>query len=228
MLFEKPKYRTMGDRSLLVELGDGIHMGVHERVRRLFLAVKQNTDTSLLDAVPGYCSLLLVFDPLVNTSNALQETMDDLFHNLDEFELPEPATVQIPVVYGDEYGPDLDWVAAYHKTTADDVISQHTSTEYRVYMIGFIPGFPYMGELPRSLETPRKKTPRTAVPQGSVGLAQRQTGIYPARSPGGWQIIGRTPLNLFDPLKNPPSLLEMGDQVQFFKISKEEMTRWQP
>ncbi|MCP4577702.1 MAG: 5-oxoprolinase subunit PxpB [Deltaproteobacteria bacterium] len=226
MLYEKPVYQPMGDRSLLVALGNEIHMAVHERVRRLFLAVKQACLNTLLDAVPGYCSLLLVFDPLNTTSDQIRKTIDDLFHHVDEFELPEPANIEIPVVYGGEYGPDLEWVAEYHKTTPEDVIFRHTQNGYRVYMIGFIPGFPYMGELPETLETPRKKTPRTAVPRGSVGLAQKQTGIYPARSPGGWQIIGRTPLNLFDPLKNPPSLLEMGDRVQFFRITEEEMNHW--
>lgn len=227
MLYEKPVYRPMGDRSLLVELGNEIHMAVHERVRRLFLAVKHTCPSTFLDAVPGYCSLLLVFDPLTTTSGQIRKTIDDLFHHVDEFELPEPANIEIPVVYGGEYGPDLLWVAEYHKTTPEDIILRHTQNGYRVYMIGFIPGFPYMGELPETLETPRKKTPRTAVPKGSVGLAQKQTGIYPARSPGGWQIIGRTPLNLFDPLKNPPSLLVMGDRVQFFRITEEEMSHWQ-
>ncbi len=227
MLYEKPVYQPMGDRSLLVELGNEIHLAVHERVRRLFLAVKQASLDTLLDAVPGYCSLLLVFDPRITTSNQIRKTIDDLFHNVDEFELPEPANIEIPVMYGGEYGPDLEWVAEYHKTTPEDIILRHTQNGYHVYMIGFIPGFPYMGELPETLETPRKKTPRTAVPKGSVGLAQKQTGIYPARSPGGWQIIGRTPLNLFDPLKYPPSLLEMGDRVRFFRITEEEMSHWQ-
>lgn len=227
MLYEKPVYQPMGDRSLLVELGDEIHMTVHERVRRLFLAIKQASPDTLLYAVPGYCSLLLVFDPLSTTSDRIRKTINDLFHHLDEFELPEPANIEIPVAYGGNYGPDLLWVAEYHKTTPEDIISQHTQNSYNVYMIGFIPGFPYMGELPETLETPRKKTPRTAVPGGSVGLAQKQTGIYPSQSPGGWQIIGRTPLDLFDPSKNPPSLLKMGDRVRFFRITEEEMSHWQ-
>ena len=227
MLYKQPEYRVMGDRSLLVELGNEIHVSVHERVRRLFLAVKQASLKTLLDAVPGYCSLLLIFDPFTTTPDQIRKTIDDLFLDLDEFELPEPTNIEIPVVYGGEYGPDLAWVASYHKTTPQNVIRRHTQTGYRVYMIGFTPGFPYMGELPENLETPRKKTPRTSVPRGSVGLAQKQTGIYPARSPGGWQIIGRTPLKLFDPLKNPPSLLEMGDRVRFFRISEEEMNHWQ-
>lgn len=227
MLYKQPEYRVIGDRSLLVEFGNEIHVRAHERVRRLFLAVKQASLKTILDAVPGYCSLLLIFDPLTTTPNQIRKTIDELFLDLDEFELPEPANIEIPVVYGDEYGPDLRWVASYHKTTPENIIERHTQTSYRVYMIGFIPGFPYMGELPENLETPRKKTPRTAVPRGSVGLARKQTGIYPAQSPGGWQIIGWSPLKLFDPLKNPPSLLEMGDRVRFFRISEEEMSHWQ-
>ena len=227
MLYKHPEYRVMGDRSLLVELGNEIHVSIHERVRRLFLAVKQASLNTILDAIPGNCSLLLVFDPLTTTPDQIRKIVNNLLLELDEFELPEPANIEIPVVYGGEYGPDLAWVASYHKATPENIIRRHTQTGYRVYMIGFIPGFPYMGELPENLETPRKKTPRTAVPRGSVGLAQKQTGIYPAQSPGGWQIIGRTPLKLFDPLKNPPSLLEMGDRVRFFRISEEEMNHWQ-
>ena len=227
MLYNQPEYRVMGDRSLLVELGNEIHVSIHERVRRLFLAVKQASLKTILDTIPGYCSLLLVFDPLTTTPDQIRKTIDDLFFELDAFELPEPANIEIPVVYGGEYGPDLDKVASYHKATPENIIGRHTQTGYRVYMIGFTPGFPYMGELPENLETPRKKTPRTAVPRGSVGLAQKQTGIYPAQSPGGWQIIGRTPLKLFDPIKNPPSLLEMGDRVRFFRISEEEMNHWE-
>ena len=212
---------------MLVVLGDEIHMAVHEKVRRLFLAVKQASPDALLNTVPGYCSLLLVFDPLTTTCDQIRKTINHLLNNLDEFELPEPANIEIPVVYGGQYGPDLKWVAEYHKTTPEDIILRHTQNSYHVYMIGFIPGFSYMGELPETLETPRKRTPRTAVPRGSVGLALKQTGIYPSQSPGGWQIIGRTPLNQFDPLKKRPSLLEMGDHVRFFRITEEEMSHWQ-
>ena len=127
---------------------------------------------------------------------------------------------------GGDHGPDLPWVSRYHQISPEAVVRLHTKTTYHVYMIGFIPGFPYMGELPKNLETPRKKTPRTAVPRGSVGLAQQQTGIYPAQSPGGWQIIGRTPLQLFNPLKNPPTLLQMGDQVRFYPITEAESQKW--
>jgi inhibitor of KinA len=142
-------------------------------------------------------------------------------------DIPEPKTVEIPVAYGGEFGPDLEWVARYHKTTTEKVVQLHTATTYQVYMIGFTPGFPYMGELPERLATPRRETPRTTIPEGSVAIAQRQTGIYPVESPGGWHILGRTPMKLFNPLQIPPALLEMGDLVRFFPIKEVEFTRWQ-
>jgi inhibitor of KinA len=140
--------------------------------------------------------------------------MDGLFRGLDDLDIPAPRTFEIPVVYGEAYGPDLDWVSHYHGISPEEVIRLHTETLYHVFMIGFSPGFSYLGELPEALDTPRKETPRTVVPKGSVGLAQRQTGIYPSPSPGGWQIIGRTPVELFNPLNDPPALLQMGDRVR--------------
>jgi inhibitor of KinA len=137
--------------------------------------------------------------------------------------LPSPRIVEIPVAYGGEFGPDLQWVANYLKINREEVVHLHTQPIYQVYMIGFMPGFPYMGEVLDSLVTPRRETPRTHVMQGSVGIAQKQTGVYPVKSPGGWQIIGRTPIRLFDPQKNPPSFLEMGDRVKFYAITAGEM-----
>ena len=226
MLYQDPRYRIMGDASLLVEVGDTIDLEVNDRVRRLFMAVKGRLWDSLLDAVPAYCSLLLVFDPLEIDATQLQKTVDQLFHGLDALDIPAPKTFEIPVVYGEAYGPDLDWVSRYHGISPEEVIRLHTETVYHVFMIGFSPGFSYLGELPEALDTPRKETPRTVVPKGSVGLAQRQTGIYPSPSPGGWQIIGRTPVALFNPLNDPPALLQMGDRVRFIEIEEAEMAQW--
>jgi KipI family sensor histidine kinase inhibitor len=132
----------------------------------------------------------------------------------------------MPVVYGGIYGPDLEEVAKYHQISPEEVIQLHCSNPYLIYMIGFMPGYPYMGELPQALVTPRLKTPRLSVPKGSVAIAQRQTGIYSMESPGGWQILGRTPVGLFDPGKDPPALLQMGDFVQFYPISEKEFKEW--
>ena len=227
MPYSNPQYRIMGDRALLVELGDKIDVEVNNKVRELFVALKADPLEGIVETIPSYRSLLLIFDPLKTTLSVLQDRVHHLLEILDPSQLPKPRKVEIPVVYGSEYGPDLEWIAGYHGIAPDEVIRLHTAHTYHVYMIGFMPGFPYMGELPKALIMPRRETPRTVVPRGSVALAQGQTGIYSTQSPGGWQIIGRTPLTLFDPGKWPPALLEMGDRVKFFAIDEEGMANWE-
>ena len=228
MLYDQPKFRTMGDRSLLVELGDDISPAVNQSVQELFTGLDIQKPEGILELVPGYRSLLVICDPLIISLANLKIVILETIENLDRSLLPEPRTVKIPVVYGDDFGPDLEEVARYHQLTPEDVIHYHTRPTYRVYMIGFTPGYPYLGELPDAIATPRRKTPRTRVPRGSVGIAQKQSGIYSVDSPGGWQIIGWTPVHLFDPLRNPPSLLVMGDRVKFFTITAQEADQWQP
>ena len=218
----------MGDRAVLVELGDDISPQINQKVRELYIGTKGRRIKGIKDLVPSYRSLMVVYDPLVISLDFLESQMNEIWDALDDARLPDPRTVEIPVVYGDKYGPDLEWIADYHKMTPQDVIRLHTQPTYQVYMIGFMPGYPYMGEVPDELVTPRRKTPRTHVPGGSVGIAQKQTGIYPVASPGGWQIIGRTPVRLFDPQGKPPSFLEMGDRVKFFVITEQELLRWRP
>jgi KipI family sensor histidine kinase inhibitor len=227
MHYENPQYRLMGDRSVLVELGDEISLPVNQKVRELLVALDERMIDGILDLVPAYRSLLVVFNPLEIELETLKRKIDHIAGQLDTSRLPPPNTIKIPVVYGDEYGPDLEWVAEFKKITIEKVIQLHTEPLYSVYMIGFMPGFPYLGEVPNALMTPRRETPRTHVPQGSVAIAQKQTGIYPVESPGGWQIIGRTPVRLFDPKQKQPSLLEMGDQVKFYAISRKDMQKWE-
>lgn len=215
----------MGDRSLLVELGDGISQQINRKVRALFLGLEGHGLKGIKELVPSYRSLLIVYDPLMLSLNKIKSYIGNILADLDQIQIPAPKTVEIPVLYNDDCGPDLNWVADYHGMTPSDVIRLHTQPTYWVYMIGFTPGFPYMGEVPDALATPRRETPRTRVPRGSVGIAQKQTGIYPVESPGGWQIIGRTPVTLFNPKITPASLLEMGDLVQFYAISEEEFDR---
>jgi KipI family sensor histidine kinase inhibitor len=226
MIYQKPNYRIMGDRALLVELGDEISPSVNRKVRELFITLERHSIDGLVEAVPSYRSLLIVYNPQKIILSALRETLDDLQKKMDPSQIPEPKTMKIPVVYGGEYGPDLAWVARYHGIAPEEAIIRHMGNIYQVYMIGFTPGFAYMGELPENIATPRRETPRTAVPAGSVGIAQSQTGIYPVESPAGWQIIGQTPLRLFDETNWPPALLEMGDSIQFFPIKEEEMAQW--
>jgi inhibitor of KinA len=216
----------MGDRSALVELGDEISPQVNRRVRQFYVALMENPIEGFIEIVPAYRSLLIIYDPLKFDLVTIQNRMENLNKKIEGIEIPEPKVLEVPVIYGGEYGPDMEWVASYHAMSVEELIQLHTATTYQVYMIGFMPGFPYMGELPESLATPRRETPRTVIPQGSVAIAQRQTGIYPVESPGGWQILGRTPLKLFNPLQSPPTLLEMGDLVKFFSIGEEEFRQW--
>jgi KipI family sensor histidine kinase inhibitor len=222
------KIRHLGDRGLLVELGTGIAPAVNRRVQRLDQILSRENLYGVVETVPAYSSLLVVYDPLRAATEALTQQIEALC-DFDDDADPEALrpVIEIPVVYGGEAGPDLDDVARYHGLTGEEVIRLHSGTVFRVYMIGFTPGFPYMGELPQALDTPRRETPRTRIPKGSVAIAQRQTGIYPVVSPGGWQIIGHTPLELFDPRQDEPSLLGMGDEVRFVPVTAEEASQWQ-
>lgn len=226
MVYDPPIFRAMGDRALLVELGDGISPAVNRKVRTLFLLLERHQIEGLVEMVPGYRSLLIVFDPLKLTPSVLKETVEAVEKDTDPPPLPEPKTIKVPVVYGGARGPDLEWVAAFHGLSPEEVITLHTEPTYLVYMIGFMPGFPYLGEVPQALATPRRENPRTSVPRGSVAIAQRQTGIYPFTSPGGWRLLGWTPLELFDAQKQPPSLLEIGDSVKFLPIQEKEIGSW--
>jgi inhibitor of KinA len=213
----------MGDRSLLVELGEKISPDVNRRVQELMLRLQQARLPGVREFAPGYRSLLVVFDPLALSPSELKARITDVAGRPDSDRLPQAKLLTVPVFYGGDYGPDLEWVAGHLGISTDEVIRLHTETMYRVYMIGFTPGYPYMGELPAALAVPRRSTPRTRVPKGSVGIAQRQTGIYSVESPGGWQIIGWTPIELFDPTRQLPSLLEMGDKVKFEAVRQVEI-----
>lgn len=218
-----PVFRSMGDRSLLVELGEKISPQVSRCVQALMLQLQQARLPGVREFAPGYRSLLVVFDPLTLSPSELKARILDIAARLGSAGLPATKLLTVPVFYGGEYGPDLEEVAGRLGISTDEVIRLHTETMYRVYMIGFMPGYPYMGELPAALAVPRRSTPRTRVPKGSVGIAQRQTGIYTVESPGGWQIIGWTPIELFDPTRRLPSLLEMGDAVKFEAVRKVEI-----
>ena len=213
----------MGDRSLLVELGDTISPDVNRRVQRLTLQLQQAPPPGVREIAPGYRSLLVVYDPLSIACAELKGRIAEAAAWQGLAGLPQAKLLTVPVFYGGGYGPDLEEVAGRLGIPTDEVIRLHTETIYRVYMIGFTPGYPYLGELPAALAVPRRSTPRTRVPKGSVGIAQRQTGIYPVESPGGWQIIGWTPIELFDPSRQLPSLLEMGDRVKFEAVRQVEI-----
>jgi len=225
-LYPRSVHYIMGDRGLLLEFGDKISHEVNERVRRMALAIQAEAIEGIIETVPTYRSLLTIYNPLTLPLDQLKKRLQKIEEGLQETPFPKPQLRRIPVVYGGAYGPDLEGVAKHCGISTEEVIRLHTSKPYFIYMIGFMPGYPYMGELPEALIMPRLKTPRLLVPKGSVAIAQKQTGIYSMESPGGWQVIGRTPVELFDPEKTPPALLQMGDLVQFYSISEEEFHDW--
>jgi inhibitor of KinA len=225
-LYPEIRFLLMGDRGLLLEFGDEISAEVNERVRKMALALQAETMEGIIEVVPTYRSLLVIYNPLIIPLEDLKRRLKQFEEGLKEIFFPDPESTKIPVLYGGNFGPDLEKVAEYLHIPPEEVIRLHCSKPYFIYMIGFMPGFPYMGELPDALITPRLKTPRLSVPAGSVAIAQKQTGIYSMESPGGWQILGRTPVKLFNPEKDPPALLRMGDHVQFYPIGEKEFHEW--
>jgi inhibitor of KinA len=226
VLYPRSVHYFMGDRGLLLEFGDEISLEINAKVRRMALAIQKEAVGGIVETVPTYRSLLIIYHPLILPLDELKRRVLWIEERLHDFPLPEPKLIKIPAVYGGAYGPDMEGVAQHCGISKEEVIRLHCSKPYFIYMIGFMPGYPYMGELPEALIMPRLKTPRLSVPKGSVAIAQKQTGIYSMESPGGWQIIGRTPVELFDPAREPPSLLQMGDLVQFYPISEEEFKEW--
>lgn len=224
-LFPEPVFRLVGDRGVLVEYGDAISQDINRKVRTIAMALNLETPAGIVEVIPTYRSLLIIYDPLTTTLKDLEEELKSIEDRLNGLDIPSPRTVEIPVLYGGEVGPDIEFVADAHNMTVDDVVRIHSSATYQIYMIGFTPGFPFLGGLPEELHTPRLETPRPLVPAGSVGIANNQTGMYPIDSPGGWRLIGRTPLKLFDPSKEDPFLYAAGDMLRFVPISADEYNR---
>jgi KipI family sensor histidine kinase inhibitor len=225
LLYEQARIRLSGDRALLVEYGDGIDPVVNEKVRAMTALLKRNLPAGVEAVVPAYRSLSILYDPLTTTPAGLAEILHSLEADPDAVGIAEPKIVPIPVCYGGTFGPDIGIVMEHTGLREDEIIAIHASVDYPIYMIGFTPGFCYLGGLDRRLQTPRRKTPRLSLPAGSVGIAESQTGMYPVESPGGWQIIGRTPLRLFAPARENPFLYEAGDRIRFVPITGAEFGR---
>ncbi len=209
----------LGDSSILILLGNEIDLPTNRRVHALDARLRRQVHEGLIETVPAYATLLVHYDPLVLTYRQVADWIGEQIALVEESVERKPRRVEVPVRYGGESGPDLSFVAAYHHSTSAEIVQLHTAQDYTVFMMGFTPGFPYMGKLPKALATPRLENPRTHIPAGSVGIAGAQTGIYPITSPGGWQIIGRTSLSLFDLAREEPFLFAPGDSVRFIMES---------
>ena len=218
------RFERASDQSLLIYFGEQITLHAHERVRKLLRLLELEPVAGVRNLHPAYCSLLVKFDALKRRHDDLEKELRDYLGRMDKVKLPAPRQVEISVCYGGEFGPDLREVAELHKMTPERVIELHTSANYLVYFLGFVPGFAYLGELPEELVTPRLLTPRKKVPPGSVGIAGNQTGVYPFETPGGWRLLGRTPLAMFRTDRKDLSLLSIGDRVRFVPVSREQFT----
>jgi inhibitor of KinA len=197
----------------------------HEQVRKLLRLLELEPIAGVRNVHPAYSSILIKFNAMSLRHEELQETLRGYIERMKKVALPEPRLVEIPVCYGREFGPDLKEVAELRGITPASVIELHASTIYRVYFLGFAPGFAYLGELPTALVTPRLPSPRRSVPAGSVGIAGSQTGVYPIATPGGWRLLGRTPVKMFQPGRAEMSLLAIGDRVRFVPISPEQFAK---
>jgi KipI family sensor histidine kinase inhibitor len=219
---DRAQFQRASDQSLLIYFGQQITLDAHEHVRKLLRLLESEPVPGIRNLHPAYCSVLLKFDARKWRHAELEEILKQYLGRLADVTLPEPRQVEIPVCYGGEHGPDLNDVSAMHAMTPQQVIELHSSPTYLVYFLGFVPGFAYLGELPQALATPRLATPRRRVPPGSVGIAGSQTGVYPVATPGGWRLLGRTPISMFRPDQNALSLLSLGDRVRFAPISAKQ------
>lgn len=215
-----PRLLAAGDSAILIELGSEIDSAVNAQVFVLAGLIETDEIPAIIELIPTYRSLLVSYDPITSDYDEMIGKLDEIVARLDGSDnvAPNMKIIELPVVYGGDDGPDLDSVAEHASLTVQDVIDIHSGVDYRVYMVGFAPGFPYLGGLDERIATPRLKTPRTSVPAGSVGIAESQTGVYPNASPGGWQLIGRTAATLFDVSKSSPSLITPGSKVRFVPV----------
>ena len=222
----KPTISPVGDRAISIDFGQVIDPTINRHIRQTIERIKALQLDGIIELVPTYCALLVEYDAMLYSyseiCNIIEPTLEEgMANTINEL----VTVVEVPTVYGGEFGPDLSFVASHNHLSEDEVISIHSGTDYLVYMLGFIPGFTYLGGMDPRIATPRLSSPRTLIPAGSVGIAGEQTGTYPSDSPGGWQIIGRTPVTMYDMSKAQAALLKAGDYVRYVPIDESEFHR---
>jgi inhibitor of KinA len=215
---QAPRFLACGDTALCVEFGDQIDREVSARVLALADRIQGAEIAGIVELVPTFRSLLVHYDPSVSSQSNLRAALEPLVGNLDAAQRASRRWV-LPACYDVSVAPDLEEVASRTGFSVEDVIARHSAVTYHVYMLGFLPGYPYLGDLPPELALPRRENPRTRVPPGSIAIATTMTAVYPLESPGGWHLIGRTPVALWDVRRDPPVLLSAGDKIVFSPIS---------
>lgn len=218
---------TAGDSALLIEFGKEINPETNRKITAIVQLMREQHIEGIVDVIPAFCSLLINYDPRVLSYEELKERMENLLKIETKTETTRKRIFEIPVCYGGEYGPDIDNIAEHAGLSVNEVIKIHSSKDYLIYMLGFLPGFTYLGGLDERIHTPRLASPRLKIRAGSVGIGGSQTGIYPLDSPGGWQLMGMTPVRTYDPERQTPILVEAGDYIRFIPIDEEEFLRIQ-
>ena len=218
---------TAGDSALLIEFGKEINPETNRKITALVQLMREQHIEGIVDVIPAFCSLLINYDPRVLSYEELKERMEHLLKMETKTEATRKRIFEIPVCYGGEYGPDIENIAEHAGLSVEEVIKIHSSKDYLIYMLGFLPGFTYLGGLDERIHTPRLASPRLKIRAGSVGIGGSQTGIYPLDSPGGWQLMGMTPVRTYDPERQTPILVEAGDYIRFIPIDEEEFLRIQ-
>ena len=216
------RFLPTGDTSVCVEFGNEISEKINSEIRAFNILLNEEKIKGIIETVPTYRSIMVHYDPGVIPYRTLIGRLKALTGKMDKVEIPPSDVLAIPVLYGGEMGPDLAFVAQNAGISEDEVVKIHTSTEYLIYMLGFTPGFTYLGGMSDKIATPRLKQPRVKIPAGSVGIAGKQTGVYPIDSPGGWQLIGRTPVKMYDPDREVPILPQAGQYIKFKAVSQAE------
>jgi inhibitor of KinA len=227
------KISSYGDHAVIIEFGNTIDERINQKVISVFHRLQDEKIIGIKDIIPAYCSVTVVYDVAVirkshhniSASNFIQQYIRSVLQYADFDQQIPSRQMEIPVCYDAEFALDIQHIASQKKISAEEIIRKHSSKIYRVYMIGFIPGFAYMASVDSQIATPRKQQPRQIVPAGSIGIAGFQTGIYPLQTPGGWNIIGQTPLKLFDAANEQPCLLQPGDEVRFVPVTKKEFDK---
>ena len=211
-----------GDSSVLIVFGDTISAETNQRITATVKLIKDARIEGIVDMIPAFVSLLINYNPLVISYDALHRRLEKLLKTETRAEESAKRVWEIPVCYGGKFGPDLENIAAHAQLSPEEVIALHTSRDYLIYMLGFLPGFCYLGGLDERIHTPRLSTPRLRIPAGSVGIGGSQTGIYPMDSPGGWQLMGMTPVKTYDPAREVPILVQAGEYIRFVRIDEAE------
>lgn len=220
-------FTPLGDQALIIEAGTEISEEVQQRVRKAAALLDEHPPAWLVETIPAFTTIAVFYNPLAVSYTDARAVLEELLQHAGDVPVPASRTVRIPVCYGGEFGPDLEFVALHNGISAEEVIAIHSSGDYAVSMIGFAPGFPFISGMSEKIAAPRRESPRLRIPERTVGIAGIQTGVYPIETPGGWQLIGRTPMRLFRPEQETPSLLKAGDRIKFHRISEQEYDEWE-